>query len=131
MGRDVIEIEVIFLDVLAVISFVPANAKQALLEDRIAAVPEREGETQPLVVIADAGNAVLGPAIGAGAGVIVWKKLPRVSIGAVVFARIAPGSLRQIRSPASPVTVAVIGCFNAVSFGWHVGFVKLSFHREK
>jgi hypothetical protein len=40
------------------------QAEQALLEDGIAAVPEGEGEAEPLLAVGDAGQPVLAPAVG-------------------------------------------------------------------
>ena len=77
MRRRAVEVEVVLLDVLAVIAFVAGEAEEALLEDRVAAVPEREGEADVLVAVADAGDAVLVPAVGARAGVVVRADTPR------------------------------------------------------
>ena len=82
------------------IAFRAGDSEEAFLQDRIDAVPEGERETQALVIVADAGDAVFGPAIGARAGVIVREVIPGRAVGAVVFARIAPGSFREIRTPA-------------------------------
>ena len=107
-GRAV-EVEVIFLYVLAVIAFVAGEAEEAFLENGIALVPQRESKADELVAIADAGKAVFVPAVGSRAGVIVRKVLPGVAIGAVVFAHRAPGAFAQIGSPALPVSFAVAG----------------------
>jgi hypothetical protein len=39
MGRSAVEIEVLFLDVFAVVAFIPGEAEEALFENGIAAVP--------------------------------------------------------------------------------------------
>ena len=85
------------------IAFRAGDSEQPLFEDGVHAVPKRKRETQALVIVADAGDAVLGPAIGARAGVIVREVIPRRAVGAVVFARIAPGAFGQVRAPAPPV----------------------------
>jgi hypothetical protein len=51
MGRGGIEIEVVFLDVFAVVAFVAGEPKQALFEDRIFLIPERKRETDVLMTI--------------------------------------------------------------------------------
>src|SRR6185503_15534026 len=69
--RRRIEVVVVLLDVLAVVPLAVGEPEQALLEDGIPAVPERYRETELLPVVGDAGDAVLAPAVGARARVIV------------------------------------------------------------
>src|SRR5262249_36818324 len=59
--RGGIEIEVALLDVLAVIAFGSGKAEQALLEDRISAVPQREREANVLMPVANSRQTVLIP----------------------------------------------------------------------
>ena len=106
VGRRAIEVEVILLDVLAVIAFAVGEAEQALLENRVLAVPQREGKTQALLVIGDTGDAVLAPAIGTRAGVIVGEEIPGVAALAVVLAHGAPLTFAQVGSPLLPVPLA-------------------------
>ena len=47
-------------------------------------------------------EAVLVPAVGARAGVVVGERVPRVAVGAVVLAHRAPGALGEVRPPAPP-----------------------------
>jgi hypothetical protein len=56
VGRRAIEVEVIFFDVLAVIAFRVGQPEQPLFQDRILAIPKRQGEAQPLVVVAYPGE---------------------------------------------------------------------------
>ena len=74
-GRG-IEVEITLLDVLAVIALGAGEAEQALLQDRVAAVPQRQREAQPAFAVADAQQPVLAPAIGAAARVVVRKVIP-------------------------------------------------------
>ncbi len=85
VGGGRVEVEVIFLDVFPMIALIASEAKEPFFQDRITAIPERQGKTQPLVVIGDAGEAVLAPTIGSRTGVIVRKKIPGSAGGAVVF----------------------------------------------
>jgi len=91
-GRGV-EIEIAFLYVFAVIAFVAGQAKQPLLEYRIAPVPECRREADMLMAIADTTDAVFAPAIGAGTGVVVWKIFPSRAAGAVILANRPPLAL--------------------------------------
>ena len=65
MGRRAVQVEVILLDVLAVIPLAVGQPEQPLLEDRIIAIPERQRKTEHLVVITDSAKAVFAPAVGA------------------------------------------------------------------
>ena len=66
-----VEVEVVLLHVLAVVALAVGQAEQPLLEDRILAVPQRQREAEQLLVVADAGEAVLAPAVGARARLVV------------------------------------------------------------
>jgi len=60
IGFDEIIIRVcILLYVLAVIALAVGQAEQALLEDRVLAVPQGKGKAEPLVVVAEPGEAIL------------------------------------------------------------------------
>jgi hypothetical protein len=63
--RQVIDVEVVLLDVLTVIALGIGQAEQALLHDRVPLVPQRESQAQPLLVVADPGDAILSPAVRA------------------------------------------------------------------
>ncbi len=63
--RRAVDVEVVLLDVLAVIAFAVGEAEQPLLENRIALVPEGEREAELLLVVADTAESVLAPAIRA------------------------------------------------------------------
>ena len=97
MGRRAVEVIIVFLDVFAVIAFAIRQAEQPLLEDRVLAVPQSNGKTQPLVVVAEAGEAVLTPVIGARASLVVGKVVPSIAVLAVVLADRAPLALAEIR----------------------------------
>ncbi len=90
------------LGVLAVVALVAGEAEDPFLQDRIGSVPEREGEAQPLLVVAHPCEAVLVPAVGAGSGVVVGQVLPRRPTLAVVLPHRAPGPFGEVRAPALP-----------------------------
>ena len=102
VGRRGVEVEVVLLHVLAVVPLAVGQAEQALLQDRILAVPERQREAQQLLVVRDAGQAVFTPSIGTGPRLIVAEVTPRVAVRAVVLAHGAPLALAQVRSPLPP-----------------------------
>ena len=77
VARQPLEVPPVLLDVLAVVALRPGQAEHALLEDRIAAVPEREREAELVADVRDAGHPVLVPAVGARPRVVVRERAPR------------------------------------------------------
>src|SRR5262249_58384931 len=90
------------LDVLAVVALAVAEPEQALLQDRILAVPQRNREADTLLDVAEAGDAVLAPAIDAAARMGMGKVGPGVSVSAVVLAHRAPLPLAEVQPPLAP-----------------------------
>ncbi len=130
-GRGV-EIEVILFHVLAVVALIAGQTERPFLENRIAAVPQGERETQPLLLVADAAQTVLVPAIDAGAGLIVVEMFPSFAVGAVVLANRAPSPFREIRPPQPPVFLILVLSFQAQALGivdgsrgFHGGFSRI------
>ena len=78
-GRAV-EVEPVLLGVLAVVALAVGEPEDPLLEDRVGAVPQRERQAQPLALVADAGDAVLAPAVGARARLVVREVVPGVAV---------------------------------------------------
>src|SRR5262249_9842284 len=117
MRRCRVEVVVVLLHVLAVVPLVAGEAEEPFLQNRIAAVPEREREADVLMAIAQAGEAILAPAVGARARVIVREVLPGVAGRAVVFAHGAPGALADVGPPPLPVNFARVRLAQALLFG--------------
>ncbi len=108
-GRRRVEEVVLLLQVLAVVALRAGEAEGALLEDRVAAVPQRQPQAEALLVVAQAGQAVLAPAVGAAAGVVVRKIVPRGAAGAVILAHGPPLPLGEVGAPAPPGSLAAVG----------------------
>ena len=68
------------------VALMAGHAKETLLEDTVLPVPPREHEAAPLVVVRDAPEAVLAPAVDARARVLVREVAPRVAVPRVVLA---------------------------------------------
>jgi hypothetical protein len=54
MGGCVVEIVVVFFDILSMIALWTREPEEALLQDGVPPVPECQGETEMLLAIADA-----------------------------------------------------------------------------
>jgi hypothetical protein len=115
--RRGVEVVVQLLDVLAVVALGVGQAEEAFLEDGVAAVPQGERQAQALAVVADAGEAVLPPAIGPAARQVVREVRPGVAVGAVVLADGAPLALAQVRPPAAPRLPAETVLLQTLAFG--------------
>src|SRR5439155_25851258 len=115
-----VEVEITLLDILAVVTLVARQPEDPLLQDRVAAVPHGDRKANVLVTVADAGDAVLIPAIGSGSRLIVRKVFPGVAIRAVVLADGAPRTLAQVRAPALPMRPLLPRAFQPDFFAGHI-----------
>lgn len=84
------------------IAFAVGQAEGALLQDRIAPIPQGKREAQHLVVVADTAEAVLAPAVGARAGLVMGEVVPGVAVVTVVLAHRAPLPLAKVGPPFLP-----------------------------
>ena len=103
VGWRGVQVEVVLLDVLAVVALVAGQAEQPLLQNGIAPVPQGERQADLLVAIREARQAVFVPAIRARSRVVVGQVVPHGARRAVVFADRAPGAVTDVRPPAFPV----------------------------
>ena len=71
------------------------------------------------MVVANSGDAIFAPAVGAEMGVLKRKILPGLAFGGVVLANGSPSALGQIGSPAPPMLVAALSLDDAELFGVH------------
>src|SRR5579862_1904757 len=120
MGRRGVEVEVVLLDVFAVVALVAGKTEGALLENRILAIPHRKRETQALFVITDTSHAIFAPAVGPRARLIVVEVFPGCAALAVVLAYGARRARRgtvpivaSLRDPAAALRAAAVphsGC---------------------
>src|SRR5262249_2545436 len=76
--------------------------EQPLLEHRVPAVPQRDGQAQVLLLVADAGQPVLAPAVRPGVRLLERERRPRVAVRTVVLPDGAPLPGRQVRTPQPP-----------------------------
>ena len=79
--RRVVDMKEVILQILAVVPLQRVDAEKSLLEVVVDAVPERGGEAEDLVAVADAGDAILAPAVGPATGHVVGQRGPSVAIG--------------------------------------------------
>ncbi len=107
VGGGGIQVVIELLHVLAMVGLAVGEPEQPFLEERVLAVPQRHGEAQVLVLVADTGNTVFAPAISAAARLVVGEIIPGVAIGTVVFTHCPPLALAEVRPPATPLRAVV------------------------
>src|SRR5262249_48851688 len=102
VGRRGVEVEVVFLYVLAVVRLTVRQPEQPLLQNWVFAVPQGERETQQLPIVRDPRQPVLAPSVGPRAGLLMTEVVPRVAGLAVVLSHRSPLPLAQVGPPLLP-----------------------------
>ena len=113
VGGGAIEVPPELLHVLAVVALGIGEPEHPLLQDGIAAVPQGERQAPELVIVAEARDAVLAPAIGPGPGLVVRHVIPGVAVRAVILPHRAPLPFAEVGPPALP---ALIGGLETAAF---------------
>ena len=119
VGRRGIEIEVVLLDVFAVIAFVAGEAEQPFLQNWIFAIPHRQGKTNKLAAVGNPHDSVFAPTIRSRTRVVMRKEIPGCAVLAVIFTHGAPLALGKIGTPTPPVRLSIPRFFQAFFFGVH------------
>ena len=104
VGRSAVQIVVILFHIFAVVALQSGQAKESLLQDRVALIPKGNGQTQVLEPVAHSGQAVFVPAVGPAAGVIMGKICPGLTCGGIILAHGTPSPLTEVRPPVFPVS---------------------------
>src|SRR5712671_565138 len=107
MRRGAVEVIVELFDVLAMVAFGIGQPEQPLLEDRIAAVPQRKTEAEQQLVIAKAADPVFAPAIGPAARMVMREIIPGGAVLAVILTHRSPLAFAEIWPPAPPMPPVV------------------------
>src|SRR5207249_4581131 len=79
VGWSRVEVELVLLDVLAVVALAVGQAEEPLLEDRVLAVPQGDGEAEELLIVRDYCEPVLAPAVRPRARVAVAEVVQGVA----------------------------------------------------
>src|SRR6476646_2804891 len=124
MRRGIVQIKVIFLYVFAVIAFAVSQAEEPFFENRVLAVPQRQREAEVLFIIGNSGDAVLAPAVGTRAGLLMGKEIPRVTPRTIVFAYCPPLALTEVRTPLFPIRCCLARFLQTCLFFCHGEFLS-------
>ncbi len=80
-----------------------SQAKETLLQEWVAFVPESNGQAYVLKTVAHPPQAIFVPAVSPASSVFVGEVIPGLASGAVVLAHRAPGALAEVRAPMLPI----------------------------
>lgn len=103
MCGSVVEVEVSFLDTLAMVSLRIAQTEQTLFQKVILLVPEGKGDVLDAVSVRDASNAVLAPSVSSGSCLVMREVTPSISVLRVVFSNGGPLAFSNVGTPFLPV----------------------------
>src|SRR3974390_2455145 len=98
------------------IPFVVSEPEQALFQDGIVLIPQRECEAQQLLVIGNPSETILAPVVCPRTRLFVRKIAPCISVGTVVLTDGTPLSLAEVRSPLFPWDTRVTSVVQALLF---------------
>ena len=73
-----VKVVVQLLDVLAMVSLVSSDAEEALLEDAVLSIPQREREAKTLMVVGYSTEAILAPAVYPRTRVLMGEMAPGI-----------------------------------------------------
>src|SRR5258708_5669192 len=116
MRRCGVEVVVEFLNVFAVITLTVREAEKPLFQNRILPVPECQTQTETLIVVAQAGNAIFAPTIGTAARLVVTEIIPGSPVWAVILTNRSPLALAQVGAPAPPMCPPAVSLFQSFCF---------------
>src|SRR6516165_2103260 len=114
MRRRGIQVVVKLLRVFTVIAFAIGKAKKTFLQNRVPAVPEGQRETEALMIVAEAGDAIFTPTIGATARLVMTEVIPGSSIRTVILAHRSPLALAQVGPPEPPRCSVTLRLFQSL-----------------
>jgi len=106
VGRGIVNVEMCFLQTLAMISLWVAQAEQSLLQKGILLVPEGKSDVLQAMAITDTSNAVFTPSERSGSSLIVGEVTPSITIVGVIFSDGSPLPFGGVASPSLPVLLA-------------------------
>src|SRR5512140_711715 len=102
MGSSRVEIKVVLLHIFPVVPFAIGQAKEALFEDRVFAVPESQGKAKMLSVIGNPCQPILSPSICPGSRLVMREVIPGIAVFTIVLAYGSPLPLGEIWPPLPP-----------------------------
>ena len=97
-----IQIIVTFLHVLPMVAFITVQAKKALFEDGVAAIPKCWSKTHATLPVCPALQTVLPPTVRPSSRVVVREGVPAVTMVGIIFTHGPPLPFAEEGAPALP-----------------------------
>src|SRR5262245_23081447 len=126
MRGSAIQVVIIFFHVLPVIAFAVGQTEEPLFQNGVSVIPQRQCETEALMIVGNTQQAILSPTVGAGASMVVRQIIPGRAMLAVIFTDGSPLSLAQVRTPASPVRRTFARLLQSLFFRRHVSLLGVT-----
>src|SRR5580704_2031366 len=116
MRRSGVEVVIMFLNVFAVISLTVREAEKPLFQNRILPIPEGQGQTEALMVVAQTANTIFAPTISTAARLVVSEIVPSGPVRTVILTNRSPLALAQIGAPPPPECPPAVPLFQSFCF---------------
>ena len=119
----VVNVEVVFLDVFAMVALERGKAEEPFLEVGIFFIPKGRCEAEQLIPVTDPRDAILAPAVGLGTGHSIGEIPPGIAICGIILPDRAPCPVGEIGPPPPPAMGIVRDRTQPVGLGtgerWH------------
>src|SRR6266567_2401689 len=102
MGRGVVEKELVFLHIFPVVALRVRQSEEPFLQNRVGFVPQGQGKTELLLIVANPQQAVFAPPISVRAGLVMREEIPGCPAGRIILADSPPLPFAEVGSPAVP-----------------------------
>src|SRR6266567_3130159 len=102
MGRGVVEKEVVFLHIFPVVALRVRQSEEPFLQDRVGFVPQGQGKTELLLIVAHPQQAVFAPPVSVQSSLVMREEIPGCPAGRIILAHSPPLPLAEVWYPAVP-----------------------------
>src|SRR6266702_2186796 len=102
MGRGVVEKEVVFLHIFPVVALRVRQSEEPFLQDGVGFVPQGQGKTELLLIVAHPQQAVFAPAVSVREGLVMREEIPGSPAWRIILAHSSPLPFAEVGSPAVP-----------------------------
>src|SRR6266480_2362764 len=102
MGRGVVEKEGVFLHIFPMGALRVRQSEEPFLQNRVGFVPQGQGKTELLLIVANPQQAVFAPPVCVRTGLVMREEIPGCPAGRIILAHSPPLPFAEVGSPAVP-----------------------------
>src|SRR6266700_5035797 len=95
MGRGVVGKEVVFLHIFPVVALRVRQSEEPFLQNRVGFVPQGQGKTELLLIVANPQQAVFAPPVCVRTGLVMREEIPGCPAGRIILAHSPPLPFRS------------------------------------